>query len=80
MAPVAVIQGSSLKGKVLETKRDFSAPLVAGWVVYLFPERPQEDTIAFHLAKVRNTEEAWADFWKRFPGSARARAKKLPRG
>ncbi|MFQ5777753.1 MAG: hypothetical protein ACE5IP_07070 [Terriglobia bacterium] len=68
----SVVRGSRIKARILNTKRSFSAPPVEGWVIYLFPREPSNDTVAFTLAEVQNTEASWVEFLQRFPGSRHA--------
>lgn len=69
----AIVKGSKLKGKRLDTKQSFSAALGESWIFYLFPGAPQDDTLAFSLTEAQNTETAWVEFLRRFPGSPHAR-------
>lgn len=73
LEPAAIIRGSRLRGRLLHPKRFFQAALAEGWIVYLFPRRPGEDTVAFSLAEAQKSEEAWVNFLQRFPRSRHAR-------
>ncbi|MFQ5694958.1 MAG: hypothetical protein ACE5HB_03125, partial [Terriglobia bacterium] len=68
-----VVRGSTLKGRDAGSKRKFSALLADGWIVYLFPQRPAADALAFALAEAQGSEQAWVDFLQRFPTSTYAR-------
>lgn len=67
--PGAVTRASSLTGRELPARKNFTAPLQEGWVVYLFTAPPSEDTIAFSLAEAQNRQEVWEDFLRRFATS-----------
>ena len=67
-----MIRDAVLAGRPAGGKGSLALSLQAGWVVYIFATRPGDDSIAFALAEVENSEDGWKRFLARFGGSPHA--------
>lgn len=65
-----ITHGSNLTGRVSGTGQKLSMPLADGLVIYVYTARPGDDSMAFALVEIKNTQEAWESFLKRFPASS----------
>lgn len=70
LAPAQMVKGILLTGKDANNRRKHRSTLQPGTTVFVYPARPTEDSIAYAVTQVKNTQPAYEEFAEKYPDSS----------
>ncbi len=70
LTPGKMVKGILLTGKDANNRRKHRSTLQPGVTVFVYPTRPGEDSIAYAVTQVKNTQQAYEEFSEKYSNSS----------